>query len=400
MDSKHVVFIADYPFPKGMAITQRERLISKGLVENGVKTTILCLKALEQRPLQNIEHKGYYQGVYFEYTPGTTIRPGSFIKRRWLELKGIIVAILKLVSLKANGETFCIYLSTAMVMNLSLTGIIFRTLAKLLNVPLVVEIVERPWSLKDKPSYLECKISPIIGATGVIVISDYLYNWVQVESNRISKRYSTLYIPTMVDIQEQSNGSCSVLMDEPKLLFAGSPLYKETIRFLFNSMEYVLKQYPRCKLILTGWEKTDPHGFWIESEEIEQSVKDNIIFEGYLPRNDLLELFKECNALLIPLFDDIRSKARFPIKIGEYLLSGRPVITNNVGDIPKYLKNNLSAFICNPGDPKAFAELIIEALSDPAQANVIGQNGKDIALQCFDYSIWVKNLSVFIRALF
>ena len=399
MGLEQVVFIADYPFPKGMSITQRQRLISKGLVENGIKTTILCLKALERPPFENIENKGYFQGAYFEYTPGTTIRPESFIKRRWLELKGITVAVLKLISLKTNGETFCIYLSTAMVMNVSLTGLIFRTLAKLLNVPLIVEIVERPWSLKDKPSYLERKISPIVGATGVIVITDYLYNWVLAESKRISKQLSPLYIPTMVDIQEQSNGYSPVLVDSPKVLFAGSPLYKETIRFLLNSMEYVLKQFPNCQLILTGWAKTDPQGLWIESEEIEQSLKDNIIFAGYLPRNDLLELFKECNALLIPLFDDIRSKARFPIKLGEYLLSGRPVVTNDVGDIPKFLKTKLNAYICEPGDPKAYADLIIEALSDPTQANDIGQRGKDIALQCFDYSIWVKNLSMFIRYL-
>ena len=140
-------------------------------------------------------------------------------------------------------------------------------------------------------------------------------------------------------------------------LFAGSPVYSETIRFIIKSMAFVINEYPHCQLIITGWKENDPHVAWMKSETIGQALQNNIILAGYVSRNELLTLYKGSNALLIPLFDDVTSKARFPIKVGEYLLSSRPVISTNVGDIPLYLKNNVTALICKPGDPKAFARL-------------------------------------------
>lgn len=400
INSKQVVFITDaYTFPKGMASTQRTRLLSMGLVENGIKATILCVKAIERPPVENVEVRGYFKGAYFEYTAGTTIRPRSFMKRRWLELRGLTVAVFKLITLKAKDEIYCMYLCPTMVMKITPNGFIFRLLALLLRIPLILEIVERPWSLKEHPNYLEKKISPIIGATGVIVITDFLKEWVLAESRRISKKVSMLYIPSMVDPKEATIVSLQVSQEAPKVLFAGSPVYSETIRFIIKSMGFVINRYPNCHLIITGAKKTDPQGAWIQSEKIEQVLQDNIIFVGYVPRDELLTLYKSSNALLIPLFDDVTSKARFPIKLVEYLLSGRPVVTTDVGDITKYLKNACTAFICDPGDPKIFAELIIKALENPAQADEIGERGKNVALEYFDYSLWAKNLSEFIRAL-
>jgi len=46
---------------------------------------------------------------------------------------------------------------------------------------------------------------------------------------------------------------------------------------------------------------------------------------GFVPRPELLRLYRQSSLLLAPLFDDVRSEARFPTKIAEYLGSGRPV---------------------------------------------------------------------------
>ncbi len=394
--AKQVVFITySFGFPNGMASTQRARLLAKGLVENGINATLLCVKALERYPVENIEAKGIYQGVDFEYTPGVTIRPKSFIKRRWLELRGLVVAIKRLITLKNRDEIYCIYLYGNE--KLTMTGCIYRIIAPLLRIPLLLELNEMPWSLKSKPTYWEKKISPIAGATGAIVISDFLHHWVLAESGRRSRKISMLYIPTMINPGEEEKSETQVSQNISRVLFAGSPIYSETIRFIIKSMGFVINKYPNCQLMITGCRETDPHGAWMQSEKIGTALQDNIIFAGYVSRNELLTLYKSSNALLIPLFDDLVSKARFPIKIGEYLLSGRPVITTNVGEVTKYFKNNENAFICEPGDPKAFAELILAALKNPNRANEIGQMGQSVAIKNFNYSIWGKELAKFIK---
>ena len=107
---------------------------------------------------------------------------------------------------------------------------------------------------------------------------------------------------------------------------------------------------------------------------------------GYLSRAELLALYERAHALLIPLFDDQRSRARFPTKIGEYLAAARPVVTNSVGEIPRYFTDGVDAIVCPPGDPVAFGRAIADLLSDPARAALIGRRGRRVAETRFHYA--------------
>jgi glycosyltransferase involved in cell wall biosynthesis len=392
MKPQHIVFVLDSNgFPNGMANTQRVKLYSKGLFENGINVTILCVRALERQPIENIEVKGCYHGVQFEYTSGTTMRANSFIKRRWLEIRGLLVLFSRIFRLKALGAIDCLYL-VDVAGKLTFLGCIYKLLAALLKIPVIMELNERPWSLSDNPNYFEKRISPLMGVTAVVVISSLLKDWVQFEATRISKKVVVLSIPILVDARESKDPNFQLTNGSPKLLFAAAPQYDETIRFLLESMKIVVQKYPLCQLIITGVKDSDPAGDWLRYEK-KKELQANLDLIGYIPRNDLLSLYRSSNVLLIPLFDDVRSKARFPTKLGEYLISGRPVVTNNVGELTQYLINGWNAFICEPGDPKVYADLIIKTLDDPIRANTIGQNGKEAAKQYFHYALWGRPLA-------
>jgi len=156
-------------------------------------------------------------------------------------------------------------------------------------------------------------------------------------------------------------------------------------------MGEVWKKYPNCRLTIVGFTDKDPEAEWIKAEIASRKFV-NIEVTGYLDRQMLLKRYRSAWGLLIPLFNDIRSSARFPTKIGEYLLSGRPVITNNVGEISEYLVDNFSALICEPDDPKAYAEKIIDVIENPSSAAVIGSNGKQVAVESFNYRNYGEKL--------
>ena len=88
-----IVITGGFRFPHGLAPAPRISAYAKGLIENGVDAEVICFKALE-RPgsgVLNTEARGIHDGVPFEYLSGTTIRPGSFWGRRWLEIRAIWV---------------------------------------------------------------------------------------------------------------------------------------------------------------------------------------------------------------------------------------------------------------------------------------------------------------------
>lgn len=383
-----VVIASRFGFPNGMAPTQRVRLLSRCLVEQGGNVTILCTRVSERPSLiENHSTKGNIDGINFEYTTGTPFRSRNFFIRRWVELKGLVSAISKIIQYWRLKKIDSIYL---WALDISVGRIIITIVANLLHIPVVLELNERPQCLLENPAILSKLFSPLWGSSGAIAISEFLLNWCQ-EAAKLEKRHiKVIKIPILID--PDMNDNCEPLTLNPSVLFAGSPVYMQTIRFIIDAMEVVWKQIPDCELVFSGWHQKDKHADRISSELSKRSIADRVKLLGYLPRLELLKQYQRSWALLIPLFQDIRSEARFPTKIGEYLVSRRPIITTQVGEIPRYFRDGINAYLCEPDNPSAFGLKIIDALMDPEQARVIGYEGFITSQKCFDYRLFSKDI--------
>jgi glycosyltransferase involved in cell wall biosynthesis len=393
-----VVFLSRWlGFPHGMASTQRIRLMARALVGDGVNVTVLSVGPSERPPVvENLESKGIYQGINFEYTSGDTIRSESFFGRRWQAIKGLIKAIFKLIGMRKDGSLDCLYLyDTAHKINI--IHFVFVPLANLLGVPAVIELNELPWSFQNT-SFLNKHHSPISGVGGVVVISEYLSRWVAQEARKKNRKLPVIKIPILANVAEQEPVKDDSTRD-PILVFAGSPHYEETIRFVLDAISIVIKKHPTCKLIITGYNPEDPGSKWLGDEIQQRSMSNSVKLPGYLSRTNLLQKYADSRALLIPLFDDPRSAARFPTKIGEYLASGRPVITTKVGEANYYLTDGENALMCDPNNVYDYAEKIVEALEHTHRSEEIGRRGRLLALQKFHYEIYGGALKNFLASL-
>jgi len=70
-----------------------------------------------------------------------------------------------------------------------------------------------------------------------------------------------------------------------------------------------------------------------------------------------------------------------------------------VGEIPVYLKDNETAFLCEPDSVDAFAERLVFVLANYEHAKVIGMKGKELTSTIFNYNYQTKRISEFIRSL-
>jgi glycosyltransferase involved in cell wall biosynthesis len=103
--------------------------------------------------------------------------------------------------------------------------------------------------------------------------------------------------------------------------------------------------------------------------------------------------------LLAPLPNDAQSAYRFPTKIGEYLASGRPVLTTPVGEVTAFLQDGISAFLATSTDPGALAERMMQLAGDPAVAARVGAAGRALALARFHYAQHGSRLGAFLNSL-
>jgi len=380
-----VVILGDWlPFPHGMATTGRALLIARALHEAGVAVRVLCLQAVD-RParIQNAVARGEHMGIPFEYACGTTVRQKSFVARRLIATWGWVRGALRLAQLRRQGllDLVLLWFWTPRP---ALHLLIFMTLLRLLRVPVVREVNESPWSQREDAGVLERLWSPLAGTAGAVTISNALHEWAAAEYRARPGR-RVVDVPILVDIDEQT--PVDYPTGDPLVVFAGSPVYRNTIRFIFAAMPQVWRTHPECRLVVTGAAPNDPRADWLRDETRRAEYGDRVDLVGYLSRDELMDLYGRAHALLIPLFDDRQSRARFPTKIGEYLAAARPVVTNSVGELPRHFTDGVDAVLRAPNDPIAYGRAIADLLSEPARAVLIGRRGRRLAETTFHYTL-------------
>ena len=390
----HVLFLSDrLAFPNGMAASHRVRLLARALAERDVRVRVLTLHVTERPPVvENHAVRGEVYGIEFEYACGTTLRSEHFLVRRLVELRGWIVGAVRVLQLRKAHRLHCAYLYYTVQRwspSRSLTLIFLRAL----RVPTVQELNERPWSMKGSPTTVERLQSVLWGVGGVVAISGLLGQWAREEARRRGTDTRVLEVPILVDTEEVSadggGGGGRVFV------YAASPAYGAATRFVLEAMQHVWEEFPDCRLVLTGTHPSDPSSAWLLADS--QSLDARVQLVGHLPRGELLRLYREATALLIPLFADVRSEARFPTKIGEYLASGRPIVSSRVGEVGRFFTEGVDAFLADAGDVRDYAAKMCETLVDDTRATAIGAAGRSLAAQKFDYRVHGEALERFLR---
>jgi glycosyltransferase involved in cell wall biosynthesis len=395
---KIIILTTSVAFPNGMAPAQRVKLFARIFTEANFDVTVLCTQVTERKTkIKNYSPNGFFYGIPFEYTTGTPIRSDNFFIRRFIEIKGIFIAICRIFEARKKFSKFVIYHYGNNLEN-EFSKWIYYCVANLLRIPVILDLREMPWTLVNSKRKALFNMSPLSGVKGVIAISDYLSNWSKKEAARLHKEIKIINIPILVDISESITKSN--FAESKNVLFAGSSEYDSTVSFIIESMKEVWKVHTDCKLIITGYDPSSLGVRKITNNLIGTDAYKLIEFPGYLSREELFNMYEQSSGLLIPLFDDIRSIARFPTKIGEYLASGRPIVTTNVGEIPKYFIDGKNSLICEPGSPTLFCDKIIFLLANTNEANQIGISGRKTALKYFYYKNYISILSQFINSFF
>ncbi|MEB3329293.1 MAG: glycosyltransferase [Candidatus Sericytochromatia bacterium] len=91
----------------------------------------------------------------------------------------------------------------------------------------------------------------------------------------------------------------------------------------------------------------------------------NVRLVGLLPRAQLPALLRGCDALLIPFVHSPQTRAIYPLKLNEYLATGKPVATTGFADLGE------AAPVVHVGDGvRGFAAAVRAALEDHGPAQV------------------------------
>ena len=265
-------------------------------------------------------------------------------------------------------------------------------IAKQRNIKIIVESCE--WY--DSTSFKLGKLDPrywlnekmirwdFKKADGFISISELLNN-----HNKCLGKIS-VRIPTILDVQHvqwNNNNEHSKLT----LVYAGSlGKSKELLGPIIRVFERNEQIRHRVVFHIYGpsWEDV---GRNIGSQELLKRVENCIIIHGYVPQNQVQDIMRNADYLFFMRPQRRSSNAGFPTKLGESMSVGTPIITNNTGDISKYVHSGENGFLISSNRDCDVEEILMKVINlSPKYRIEMRKRARETAEISFDYRCYLN----------
>lgn len=248
-----------------------------------------------------------------------------------------------------------------------------------------------PFTLKKKKwghLYLKWYLHLSRKAKQIFVISGKLRNYFisqGVRSDLIQILNMTVDIRRFERIQKQ--------VSERYIAYCGSVTsFKDGVDILLKAFAIVVKKVPNLKLYILGNVVYDEDKRMFEQIIRDDKIGDKIYMPGSVSAEILPQYLKNAEILALARPDNVQAAYGFPTKLGEYLLTGNPVVVTRVGELDNFLVDRESCLFANPDSIEDFADKLQWLLMHPDEGRQIGKNGKRVAELNFNSRIEAQKI--------
>jgi glycosyltransferase involved in cell wall biosynthesis len=109
----------------------------------------------------------------------------------------------------------------------------------------------------------------------------------------------------------------------------------------------------------------------------------DVVFHGQVPPEELSKFYLPGTICVLPLTRaNIAMKYTSPLKLFEYLASGRPVLAGDVPSVREIVQDKIHAMLLEPENTDVWTRGLQELLADRASAAKMAQSARELALSC------------------
>jgi glycosyltransferase involved in cell wall biosynthesis len=263
-------------------------------------------------------------------------------------------------------------------------------LSKIFHFKTILHYVEKRSEFKDPPLILFNHIlfdrfAPSL-FDRIIPISKYLNDLVK-DKNPKAK---TIIIPPICDFEYFKSISSINLINEKYFVYCASTAYEEVIKFVIMAFKKLESKDVKLVLILNGNISQDL------IKAIENS-HDKIRLYTKLEYNELISIYKNALALLVPLRNNKQDAARFPQKISEYLASEKIFISTKVGEVHFYFQDKVNAVLAEEYNIDQFSEKMDWVTTHIEDLYKIEKKAYQTGNEFFNLNSYIPKLNEFLK---
>jgi len=170
------------------------------------------------------------------------------------------------------------------------------------------------------------------------------------------------------------------------VLYTGTFEAYQGLDLLFAAARHVVAQRPDARFVLAGGRPDQIESARAEAERA--GIASAAIFAGQRPAEDIPLFLDAADVLVSPRSTGTNT----PLKIYQYLRSGRPIVATRLLTHTQVLDDEVA--ILTGAAPEDFAAGILAALDDPARARDIGSRARRLADTKYSYEAYLSKTRV------
>lgn len=179
----------------------------------------------------------------------------------------------------------------------------------------------------------------------------------------------------------------------PTVLFFGSWAGYKGLDVLFDAFEIVHRRLPAVRLELAGAPTREVPEEWVAARCAALGGAARAA-AGYVPIGATRDLFARATVVALPHREGFQSAVAYLA-----FTLGRPVVCTRVGDVADAVDRSGAGFAVEPGDARAFADALVQILTDPAGARTMGDRGRRWVMEDSSWDVAAERLEAFYRSL-
>jgi len=167
----------------------------------------------------------------------------------------------------------------------------------------------------------------------------------------------------------------------PIVLYTGTFEAYQGLDLLFAAARQVVDRHPGARFVLAGGRPDQVAAAREQAERL--GIGGSVTFAGQRPAEDIPAFLDAADALVSPRSTGTNT----PLKIYQYLRSGRPIVATRLLTHTQVLNDDVA--ILTAATPEGFAAGILAALSDRDRARAVGDRARELADTKYSYEAYL-----------
>ncbi len=162
----------------------------------------------------------------------------------------------------------------------------------------------------------------------------------------------------------------------PVVGFVGGLKNWHGIQNLLHGFRKVLSEIPDARLLVVG---DGPKRGWIHGFVEGADIEEHVHLTGWMEHDKLPELVARMDVVVAP-YPASEEFYFSPLKLFEYMASGKPVVASRIGQICDVIEDGQSGWLVEPGDTEELADAIVRLIKDPVSRQTLGSLARRLAV--------------------